>query len=69
MENLNRITFDTDVMGGRPCLHGMRITVGAIVGLVAAGYSVDEILKAYPYLEHDDIFEALQYTARLINSD
>ena len=63
MRNLTRITFDPNVMGGKPCIRGMRVTVGAIVGLVAAGYSVAGILKAYPYLEKEDIREALAFAA------
>jgi uncharacterized protein (DUF433 family) len=50
-------------MGGKPCIRGMRVTVGTIVGLVAAGHSSDEILRLYPYLEADDIREALSYAA------
>lgn len=63
MRHLTRITFDPKVMGGKPCIRGMRITVGTIVGLVAAGYSAVDILKAYPYLEEEDIREALAYAA------
>ena len=63
LRQLSRITFDTAVMGGKPCIRGMRVTVGAIVGLVASGYSFDDILKAYPYLEREDIVEALTYAA------
>ena len=63
MKELTRITFDPMVMGGKPCIRGMRVTVGTIVGLVAAGRSSDEILKAYPYLEEADINEALSYAA------
>ncbi|MBC6952180.1 DUF433 domain-containing protein [candidate division KSB1 bacterium] len=63
MKNLARITFDPNVMGGKPCIRGMRITVGTVVGLVASGYSNADILKAYPYLEADDIREALAYAA------
>lgn len=63
MKNLTRITFDTNVMGGKPCIRGMRVTVGTIVGLVASGYSNEDILKAYPYLEAEDIREALAYAA------
>ncbi len=59
----NRITFDPQVMGGKPCIRGMRVTVGTIVGLLAAGKSAAEILAAYPYLEADDIKEALAYAA------
>jgi uncharacterized protein (DUF433 family) len=50
-------------MGGKPCIRGMRVTVGTIVGLVAAGHATDDILKAYPYLEEADIREALTYAA------
>jgi uncharacterized protein (DUF433 family) len=60
---LDRITRDPEVMGGKPCLRGMRVTVGAVVGLVAAGHSRDEILAAYPYLEAEDIRQALAYAA------
>ncbi len=63
MKNLTRITFDPNVMGGKPCIRGMRVTVGTIVGLIASGYSIAEILKAYPYLEEEDIYEALAYAA------
>jgi len=50
-------------MGGRPCIRGLRVTVGTVVGLVAAGCSHEEILRLYPYLEEDDIREALSYAA------
>ena len=60
---LDRITFNTKVMGGKPCIRGLRVTVGTIVGLIAAGHSFAEILKAYPYLEEEDLREALVYAA------
>ena len=60
---LTRITFDPDVMGGKPCIRGMRVTVGMIVGLVASGYTKEEIFKLYPYLEAKDVDEALAYAA------
>jgi uncharacterized protein (DUF433 family) len=63
METLTKITRDSAVMGGKPCIRGMRVTVGTIVGLFAAGHSEDEILGAYPYLERDDIREALSCAA------
>jgi len=63
MEDLKRITFDPNVMGGKPCIRGMRVTVGTIVGLVASGYSSADILEAYPYLEAEDVREALAYAA------
>jgi uncharacterized protein (DUF433 family) len=63
MHNLTRITFNHEVMGGKPCIRGMRVTVGTIVGLVASGKTVDEVLADYPYLEREDILEALSYAA------
>lgn len=63
MRTLPRITVDPEVMGGRPCVRGIRMTVGTIVGLVASGHSREEILRLYPYLEPDDISEALAYAA------
>ena len=63
MQNLARITFDLQVMGGKPCIRGMRVTVGTIVGLVASGKTVDEVLADYLYLEREDILEALSYAA------
>jgi uncharacterized protein (DUF433 family) len=58
-----RITFDAAVMGGRPCIRGMRVTVGTLVGLMAAGHSRERILELYPYLEEADITDALEYAA------
>jgi len=63
MPTLTRITHDPVVMGGKPCIRGLRVTVGTIVGLVAAGRSRDEILRMYPYLAAEDISEALSYAA------
>jgi uncharacterized protein (DUF433 family) len=63
MKSLTRITFNPEIMGGKPCIRRLRITVGTIVGLLAAGRSIDDILSAYPYLELDDIYEALAYAA------
>jgi uncharacterized protein (DUF433 family) len=60
---LTRITTNPEVMGGKPCIRGLRVTVGTIVGLVAAGQSKEEILELYPYLEEPDIAEALAYAA------
>ncbi|MBI5441651.1 MAG: DUF433 domain-containing protein [Deltaproteobacteria bacterium] len=65
MVGFNRITFDPAVMGGRACIRGMRLTVSLILNLVANGMSVEEILQAYPYLEPEDVREALQYGAWL----
>ena len=63
MKRLERITFDPMVMGGKPCIRGMRVTVGTIVGLMATGKLKDEILHLYPYLEAEDVDEALAYAA------
>ena len=63
MEKFARITFDPAVMGGKACIRGLRVTVGTVVGLLAAGRSPEEILKAYPYLEREDIDQALAYAA------
>ena len=60
---LDRITANPAVMGGKPCVRGTRVSVGTIVGLVAAGHDVDEILAAYPYLEREDVAQALTYAA------
>ncbi|MBV8534817.1 MAG: DUF433 domain-containing protein [Alphaproteobacteria bacterium] len=63
MLQLDRITFNVQVMGGKPCIRGLRVTVGTIVGLVAAGLTTDGILKLYPYLQGEDIRQALAYAA------
>lgn len=63
MKQLTRITLNPEVMGGKPCIRGLRVTVGTVVGLMASGHSPEEILKAYPYLELTDIYEALAYAA------
>jgi uncharacterized protein (DUF433 family) len=63
MTQISRITMDPAVMGGRACIRGLRVTVGMVVGPLAAGRSREEILKAYPYLEAEDIVQALAYAA------
>lgn len=63
MKGVKRITFDPNVMGGKPCIRGLRVTVGTIVGLLASGVSNENILALYPYLEPEDIAEALTYAA------
>jgi uncharacterized protein (DUF433 family) len=63
MPSLDRITRNPEVMGGKPCLRGMRVTVGMIVGLIASGHSFEEILAEYPYVEEEDIRQALTYAA------
>ena len=69
MKQSTRITFDPNVMGGKPCIRGLRVTVGTIVGLIASGHSSDEILKLYPYLEKEDINEALTYASSSLAED
>jgi uncharacterized protein (DUF433 family) len=63
MNQLDRITMRPDQMGGRPCIRHMRVTVGMIVGQIGAGQSIDELLVDYPYLERDDVLQALRYAA------
>ncbi|MDP1652485.1 MAG: DUF433 domain-containing protein [Rhodocyclaceae bacterium] len=63
MEMLDRITQEPTVMGGKPCIRGMRVTVGMIVGQIGAGRSIENILDDYPYLEREDIVQALRYAA------
>ena len=63
MKTFDRITFDPAVMGGKPCIRGMRVTVGTIVGLLAARTSREEVLRLYPYLQPEDIDAALTYAA------
>ena len=63
MNAFDRITFNPHVMGGKACIRGLRVTVGTVVGLLAAGRSHDEILDAYPYLEQEDISQSLAYAA------
>ena len=65
MTEFDRITFDPAVMGGRACIRGLRITVSTILNLVANGMTPDEIIQAYPYLEPEDIQQALRYAALL----
>ncbi len=65
---LQRITHDPQVMTGKPCIRGMRVTVGAVVGLLASGETIEGILESYPYLEKDDIYAALAYAADLASS-
>ena len=63
MKKLSRITLDPAVMGGKACIRGLRVTVGTVVGLLAVGRYPEDILRAYPYLEPEDINEALAYAA------
>ena len=61
MPKLERITIDPAVMGGKPCIRGLRVTVGMILGFISTGKTHAEILRLYPYLEAPDIDEALAY--------
>jgi uncharacterized protein (DUF433 family) len=64
MNELTRITQAPDVMGGKACVRGMRVTVGMIVNQIGAGHSIEAVLADYPYLEREDIMQALRYAAR-----
>ena len=63
MSDFPRITLDPAVMGGKPCIRGQRVTVGMIVGQIGAGCSIEALLGDYPYLEREDVLEALRYAA------
>ena len=63
MADFTRITQNPEVMGGKPCIRGKRVTVGMIVAQIGAGLSIEELLADYPYLEREDVLEALRYAA------
>lgn len=65
MRQLDRITQQPDKMGGKACIRGMRVTVSMVVGQIGAGHSINEVLKGYPYLEREDVLQALHYAAWL----
>jgi uncharacterized protein (DUF433 family) len=65
MVPFDRITHDPGVMGGKACIRGMRVTVGMIVGQIGAGRTVEEVLAEYPYLQREDVLQALRYAAWL----
>ena len=65
----DRITFDSNIMGGRACIRGMRIPVSVIVGQIAHGATTEEILKGYPDIEHEDIQQAIEYAAWLTQEE
>lgn len=69
MKQFDRITFDPQIMGGRACIRGMRIPVSVIVGQVAHGATIEEILADYPDLETEDIRQALEYAAWLTQEE
>ncbi len=63
MTQLDRITQQPEMMGGKACIRGMRVTVGMIVSQLGAGVTVDQVLADYPYLEREDIMQAIRYAA------
>lgn len=63
MTQFDRITQEPEIMGGKACIRGMRVTVGMVVGQIGAGHSVENVLADYPYLEREDIMQALRYAA------
>ena len=63
MAQLDRITQQPDVMGGKACIRGMRVTVGMVLSQIGAGHSVEDVLVDYPYLEREDIMQAIRYAA------
>jgi uncharacterized protein (DUF433 family) len=63
MTDFSRITQNPAVMGGKPCVRGLRVTVGMIVAQIGAGRTIEQLLADYPYLEREDVFEALRYAA------
>jgi uncharacterized protein (DUF433 family) len=65
MTQFDRITLDPAVMGGKPCVRGMRVTVGMIVGQIGTGRTIEEVLSDYPYLDREDVLQALRYAAWL----
>jgi uncharacterized protein (DUF433 family) len=64
---LDRITVDPQQMGGVPCIRGLRVTVSTVLGQLAAGATVDELVEDYPYLEREDVLAALEYAAAIVN--
>ena len=65
MRQFDRITQEPGTMGGKACIRGMRVTVGMVVGQIGAGHTIDEILADYPYLQREDVLQALRYAAWL----
>jgi len=64
---LDRITVEADKMGGLPCIRGLRVTVSMILGRLAGGSSIDDVLADYPYLEREDVLASLEYAAAIVN--
>ncbi|HKQ48108.1 MAG TPA: DUF433 domain-containing protein [Phycisphaerae bacterium] len=69
MHPFDRITIDPQLMQGKPCVRGMRITVALVVNLVAAGMTKEEIIRSYPYLEPEDIAQCLSYASCAVNEE
>ncbi len=67
MEQWDRISQDPEVMGGKACIRDTRVTVGTILGQIGAGYTIEAILTDYPYLEREDILQAVRYASWLAN--
>jgi uncharacterized protein (DUF433 family) len=67
MEQWDRISQNPEVMGGKACIRGTRVTVGTVVGQIGAGHTIDELLRDYPYLEREDVLQALRYASWLAN--
>ena len=65
MERIDRIECNPEIMGGKACIRGMRVTVGMICGQLGAGYSIEQILADYPYLKREDILQSVRYAATL----
>lgn len=65
--SFERITVDPNRMGGVPCIRDLRVTVSMVLGQLAAGRTIDELLVDYPYLEHDDVLAALRLASALVN--
>jgi uncharacterized protein (DUF433 family) len=63
MTQLDRITQQPEIMGGKACIRGMRVTVGMVVSQIGTGHTIDEVLADYPYLEREDVLQALRYAA------
>lgn len=69
MKQFDRITFKADVMGGKACIRGMRVTAAMIVNQIGAGRRIEDVLGDYPYLEREDVFQALRYAAWLAEGE
>lgn len=67
-EQFTRITHDPEIMGGRACIKGTRVTVGMILTLISEGKPIDELLDDFPYLEHEDIMQAIAYAAWTVDA-